>query len=170
MRLVNPSREHENRINAPSVHRKIRDGGDQSHIVPRIWQMAIFAIETWGEWALCLPVAYDRETKRQPRDTAATTAFTQRTLRSSSEKTSPELRARLRAFAARIKSPAHFGAGTSIGGWIIGTEPHRGNRLEPIRNSSMARAHWRPSRIAQTTSDCPRRISPAVNILGTEVW
>ena len=26
-----------------------------------------------------------------------------------------------------------------------------------MRNSSTARAHWRPSRIAQTTSDCPRR-------------
>ena len=46
---------------------------------------------------------------------------------------------------------------------------HRGKRLAPIRNSSIARAHCRPSRIAQTTSDWPRRMSPAANNLGTEV-
>jgi hypothetical protein len=46
---------------------------------------------------------------------------------------------------------------------------HRGKRLAPIRNSSTARAHCRPSRIAQTTSDWPRRMSPAANSLGTEV-
>src|SRR5215471_20190943 len=46
---------------------------------------------------------------------------------------------------------------------------HRASRLAPIRNSSIARAHWRPSRIAQTTSDWPRRMSPAAKILGTEV-
>ena len=36
----------------------------------------------------------------------------------------------------------------------------------PIRNSSTARAHWRPSRIAQTTSDWPRRMSPAAKSFG----
>ena len=46
---------------------------------------------------------------------------------------------------------------------------HRGSVLDPIRNSSIARAHWRPSRIAQTTSDWPRRMSPAANTFGTEV-
>ena len=50
------------------------------------------------------------------------------------------------------------------GGWF-----HRGSLLEPIRNSSIARAHCRPSRIAQTTSDWPRRMSPAANTFGTEV-
>src|ERR1700730_9414795 len=49
------------------------------------------------------------------------------------------------------------------------SEHYRGSRLVPIRNSSTARAHWRPSRIAQTTSDWPRRISPAANILEIEV-
>ena len=39
----------------------------------------------------------------------------------------------------------------------------------PIRYSSTARAHWRPSRIAQTTRDWPRRMSPAANTLDTEV-
>ena len=39
----------------------------------------------------------------------------------------------------------------------------------PIKNSSTDLAHWRPSRIAQTTSDCPRRMSPAVNTFGTDV-
>src|SRR6266567_4183851 len=47
---------------------------------------------------------------------------------------------------------------------------YRGRVLDPIRNWSTARAHCRPSRIAQTTSDWPRRISPAANIFGTEVW
>ena len=31
------------------------------------------------------------------------------------------------------------------------------------------RAHWRPSLIAQTISDCPRRASPAANTPSTEV-
>ena len=38
-----------------------------------------------------------------------------------------------------------------------------------MRNSSIARAHCRPSRIAQTISDWPRRVSPAAKTLGTEV-
>lgn len=46
---------------------------------------------------------------------------------------------------------------------------YRGSVLAPIRNSSTARAHCRPSRMAQTTSDCPRRISPAAKTLATEV-
>ena len=45
----------------------------------------------------------------------------------------------------------------------------RGSSEDPIRNSSTARAHCRPSRIAQTTSDWPRRRSPAANTFGTEV-
>lgn len=45
----------------------------------------------------------------------------------------------------------------------------RGRSLAPIRNSSTARAHWRPSRMAQTTSDWPRRMSPAVKTLSTLV-
>jgi hypothetical protein len=44
----------------------------------------------------------------------------------------------------------------------------RGNALSPSRNRSMARAAWRPSRIAQTTRDWPRRISPQANTLSTE--
>src|SRR5450830_1554438 len=47
--------------------------------------------------------------------------------------------------------------------------PQRGKIDDPIKNSSTARAHCRPSRIAHTTSDCPRRTSPAANTLGTEV-
>ena len=38
---------------------------------------------------------------------------------------------------------------------------HLGRSLRPIRKRSMACAAWRPSRIAHTTSDCPRRMSPA---------
>ena len=33
------------------------------------------------------------------------------------------------------------------------TELQRGKSLYPIKNSSAARAAWRPSRIAQTTND-----------------
>ena len=44
---------------------------------------------------------------------------------------------------------------------------YRGSSVAPIRNSSTARAHWRPSRIAQTTSDWPRRMSPQAKIFGT---
>ena len=39
----------------------------------------------------------------------------------------------------------------------------------PVRYLSTARAHWRPSRIAQTTKDCPRRMSPAVKTFLSEV-
>ena len=46
---------------------------------------------------------------------------------------------------------------------------HRGRSVLPIRNLSMACAAWRPSRIAQTTSDWPRRISPAANTFEREV-
>jgi hypothetical protein len=46
---------------------------------------------------------------------------------------------------------------------------YRGRLLEPIRNSSTARAAWRPSRIAQTTSDCPRRMSPQAKTRGVEL-
>jgi pimeloyl-ACP methyl ester carboxylesterase len=46
---------------------------------------------------------------------------------------------------------------------------YRGRLLAPIRNSSTERAAWRPSRIAQTTSDWPRRMSPAANTFGTDV-
>ena len=45
----------------------------------------------------------------------------------------------------------------------------RGSVLDPIRKASTSRAHWRPSRMAQTTSDCPRRTSPAANTLATFV-
>src|ERR1700677_2788175 len=45
----------------------------------------------------------------------------------------------------------------------------RGSAVFPIRNWSTDGAHWRPSRIAQTTSDCPRRMSPAANSLSREV-
>src|SRR5690606_31833841 len=50
-----------------------------------------------------------------------------------------------------------------------GAASYRGRSVQPMRNSSTARAHCRPSRIAQTTSDCPRRMSPAANTLGTVV-
>ena len=47
--------------------------------------------------------------------------------------------------------------------------PGAGSVLEPIRNSSIARAAPRPSLMAQTTSDWPRRQSPAAKTFGTFV-
>ena len=44
-----------------------------------------------------------------------------------------------------------------------------GSSVRPISALSMACAACRPSRIAHTTSDCPRRISPAANTLGRDV-
>ena len=48
-------------------------------------------------------------------------------------------------------------------------EIHRGRSVDPIRNRSIDCAQRRPSRIAQTTSDWPRRMSPAENTFGREV-
>ena len=45
----------------------------------------------------------------------------------------------------------------------------RGSVVDPIRNLSTACAAWRPSRIAHTTSDWPRRMSPAANTFGFEL-
>ena len=42
---------------------------------------------------------------------------------------------------------------------------YRGSTDDPIRNSSIERAACLPSRIAHTTSDWPRRMSPAANSL-----
>jgi hypothetical protein len=47
---------------------------------------------------------------------------------------------------------------------------HPGRFVDPIRKVSIERAQSRPSRIAQTTSDCPRRMSPAENTFASEVW
>src|SRR5580658_6725877 len=44
-----------------------------------------------------------------------------------------------------------------------------GSLLDPIRYWSIPRAAWRPSLIAHTTRDCPRRISPAAKTPGTDV-
>lgn len=52
---------------------------------------------------------------------------------------------------------------------VIPRPLHRGNDDDPVRNSSTARAHCRPSRMAQTTSDWPRRMSPAAKTLGCVV-
>ena len=53
--------------------------------------------------------------------------------------------------------------------WQRRLNAQRGRSLAPIRNSSMARAAWRPSRMAQTTRLWPRRMSPAANTLGALV-
>lgn len=45
----------------------------------------------------------------------------------------------------------------------------RGKTEVPIKYSSTDRAHCRPSRIAHTTSDCPRRMSPAANTFAREL-
>ena len=50
-----------------------------------------------------------------------------------------------------------------------GIEGQRGSSVTPIRASSTARAHWRPSRMAQTTRLWPRRMSPQAKMRSTEV-
>jgi hypothetical protein len=62
--------------------------------------------------------------------------------------------------ARRFAPPSPQGGGIKI---------YLGSVVVPIRYWSIARAHSRPSRIAHTTSDCPRRMSPAENTLGSEV-
>ena len=52
---------------------------------------------------------------------------------------------------------------------LRGARAQRGSSEDPMRNSSTARAHCRPSRIAHTTSDWPRRMSPAAKTFGTLV-
>ena len=44
-----------------------------------------------------------------------------------------------------------------------------GRNVSPIRYASTPRAASRPSQIAHTTSDCPRRASPHANTPGTVV-
>jgi len=44
-----------------------------------------------------------------------------------------------------------------------------GRFVVPIKNSSIARAQGRPSRIAHTASDWPRRMSPAESTSGCEI-
>ena len=45
-----------------------------------------------------------------------------------------------------------------------------GRNVSPMRYASTPRAASRPSQIAHTTSDCPRRASPHANTPGTVVW
>jgi hypothetical protein len=45
----------------------------------------------------------------------------------------------------------------------------RGSAVVPMRNLSTSWAHWRPSRIAHTTRDWPRRMSPAANTFAIEL-
>ena len=63
----------------------------------------------------------------------------------------------------------HGGMRRAIPPYASRPRHHAGSRLAPIRNASTARAHCRPSRIAQTTSDWPRRMSPAANTWSIEV-
>jgi hypothetical protein len=46
---------------------------------------------------------------------------------------------------------------------------YRGRTVDPIKKLSTACAAWRPSRIAQTIRDWPRRMSPQAKTLGIEV-
>ncbi len=73
----------------------------------------------------------------------------------------PVLPCRLHLVLQKVAVPRHpRGTGRRL---------QRGSSDCPIRNASTERAHWRPSRIAHTTSDWPRRMSPAVNTLSTDV-
>lgn len=54
--------------------------------------------------------------------------------------------------------------------WLMRERSLLSRREKPVRNSSTLRAHSRPSLMAQTTRDWPRRMSPAVKILAILVW
>jgi hypothetical protein len=64
-------------------------------------------------------------------------------------------------YAGRSRRPRSCG---------VDCDPHRGRFVAPIKNLSIDCAQRRPSRMAQTTSDWPRRMSPAENTFGREVW
>ena len=57
----------------------------------------------------------------------------------------------------------------SLQGTGVRAESYRGSDVVPISALSIALAHCRPSRIAHTTSDWPRRMSPAANSRSREV-
>src|SRR5688572_20463724 len=70
------------------------------------------------------------------------------------------------------------GPGSTVGSspWEVpplllgnGEYPHYGSSVAPISQRSHSRAAPRPSAMAHTTSDCPRRASPAANTPGTLV-
>ncbi len=48
------------------------------------------------------------------------------------------------------------------------SRPYLGNTVEPVKNASTEAAACRPSRMAQTTSDWPRRMSPQANTFSAE--
>ncbi len=58
------------------------------------------------------------------------------------------------------------GEGTSL---VSGRREDYFRYVRPMRNLSTPRAALRPSAMAQTTSDCPRRMSPAEKTPGTEL-
>ena len=68
----------------------------------------------------------------------------------------------------RADRPSSAASAIGFAGQVAASR-QRGSVVDPIRNLSTACAAWRPSRIAHTTSDWPRRMSPAANTFGTEV-
>ena len=60
---------------------------------------------------------------------------------------------------------AHYGVPPSLLDWPLAAS----SEGRPLRWASTSRAHSRPSAMAQTTSDCPRRMSPAVKTPSREV-
>ena len=70
------------------------------------------------------------------------------------------MRSARRAAPAVLDLPGHLPLSFPVSGLLA---DQRGSVVDPIRNLSTEWAHWRPSRIAHTTSDWPRRMSPAAN-------
>ena len=66
-------------------------------------------------------------------------------------------------------TPPHKGEEGTLRDHLFSPRSYAGRMLEPIRKMSMERAAWRPSRIAQTTRDWPRRMSPATKTFSLEV-
>ena len=101
----------------------------------------------------------NRRRRPSPRRTPARSARRRRTPR-------PPTLSRSRSSAGRgpVPIPRLSSARTSRSS--DSSASYRGSVVDPIRNLSTAWAAWRPSRIAHTTSDWPRRMSPAANTFG----
>jgi hypothetical protein len=77
--------------------------------------------------------------------------------------------------AQKIKAPRQCRGALTIhdsNQWLKKSESALASRVEgrPINQESTARAASRPSEMAQTTKDCPRRMSPAAKTISTEDW
>jgi hypothetical protein len=133
-------------------------------------------IDRSGAWSAFTNPRSSARSTSGPRGSAAATGRSVKAVFSAEGWTSPsgihrqtlrtgDLRQRARQRAFHIRPTRRRGRRRAIREGRV----QRGSVDEPIRYSSTALAHWRPSRIAHTTRLCPRRMSPAAKTFGTLV-